>query len=347
MFQNIQKNIEYQANEEQTINQEQNTIKKGKMPIKEILKGLFSLQKIILFIVAFAVSMVGFKSQSIILSMSPFAISFIAAMLSNYKSIGVTYILTLIGTFIAFGANSLLIYFLTTLVFFVFVLIKRPKEVENVNEQRRLGVHLFLAVLAVQVVPMFFRSFYIYDLLTSIMLAISSYVFYKIFANSIFMIEEFRAKKAFSIEEVIGTSLLIAIAICALGDFSIFGFSLKNILSILLVLILGWKNGMLVGATGGITIGVVLGIIQSSDPLVVATYAISGMLAGLFYKLGKIGVVIGFILGNILLTYISNGATIPVIMFQEILIASIGLLAMSTCTTKKIWNKYWRLIWKK
>ena len=328
MFQNIQKNIEYQANEEQTINQEQNTIKKGKMPIKEILKGLFSLQKIILFIVAFAVSMVGFKSQSIILSMSPFAISFIAAMLSNYKSIGVTYILTLIGTFIAFGANSLLIYFLTTLVFFVFVLIKRPKEVENVNEQRRLGVHLFLAVLAVQVVPMFFRSFYIYDLLTSIMLAISSYVFYKIFANSIFMIEEFGAKKAFSIEEVIGTSLLIAIAICALGDFSIFGFSLKNILSILLVLILGWKNGMLVGATGGITIGVVLGIIQSSDPLVVATYAISGMLAGLFYKLGKIGVVIGFILGNILLTYISNGATIPVIMFQEILIAFLGLLAL-------------------
>ena len=35
-------------------------------------------------------------------------------------------------------------------------------------------------------------------------------------------------------------------------------FSIKNILSILIVLVLGWKNGMLVGATGGITIGVVL-----------------------------------------------------------------------------------------
>ncbi len=320
MFQNIQKNIQEQNDEEQTIKQ--------KIPVKEILKGLFSLQNVALFIVAFAVSMVGFQSENMLLSISPFAISFLAAMLSNYKSIGVTYILTLIGTFISFGANSLLIYFLTTLVFFVFVLLKRPKEIENVNEQRRLGMHLFLAVLITQIVPMFFRSFYIYDLLTSIMLAISSYVFYKIFANSIFMLEEFKTKKAYSIEEVMGTSLLLAISICALGNLTIFGFSIRNILCILLVLILGWKNGMLVGATGGITIGVVLGIIQNGDPVMIAAYAISGMLAGLFYKLGKIGVVVGFILGNILLSYVSNGNTVPVIMFQEILIAFLGLLAV-------------------
>ena len=144
MFQNIQKDIQEQLNEEQ-INQESisqgDNIKQKKWSIKQILKDLFSLQKICLFIVAFTISMVGFKSESIILSISPFAISFIAAMLSNYKSIGVTYILTLIGTFIAFGANSLLIYFLTSLVFFVFVLLKRPKEIESVNEKRRLGVH--------------------------------------------------------------------------------------------------------------------------------------------------------------------------------------------------------------
>lgn len=343
MFQNIQKNIQYQTSEEQTIEQENNIDKennfykdtieqenniKQEKPVKEILKNLFSIKTISFLIVSFAVSMVGFQSQNIILSISPFAISFLAAMLSNYKTIGVTYILTLIGTFISFGANSLLIYFLTTLVFFVFVLLKRPKEVEGVNEQRRLGVHLFLAVLIVQVVPMFFRSFYVYDLLTSLMLAISAYVFYKIFANSIFMLQEFGTKKAFSIEEVMGTSLLLAIAICALGNFTIFGFSVRNILSILLVLILGWKNGMLVGATGGITIGVVLGIIQSSNPIMVASYAISGMLAGLFYRLGKIGVVVGFILGNILLAYVSNGNTVPIILFQEILIAFLGLLAV-------------------
>ena len=94
---------------------------------KQILANLFSIQNIIIYIISFMISMVGFSSQSLMLSISPFAISFLAAMLSNCMPIGFIYLLTLIGTFISFGTNSTLIYFLTTLVFFVLVLIKRPK----------------------------------------------------------------------------------------------------------------------------------------------------------------------------------------------------------------------------
>lgn len=83
---------------------------------------------------------------------------------------------------------------------------------------------------------------------------------------------------------------------------------------------------MLVGATSGITIGMVLGIIGSSSPILIASYAISGMIAGLLNKIGKIGVIIGFILGNAILTYVANGNTVPIITIREILIASLGLL---------------------
>ena len=194
--------------------------------------------------------------------------------------------------------------------------------------KKRLGVHLFASVLIVQIVPMFFRSFLLYDLLLAIMVAVITFIFYKIFANSIIMLKEFRNKKAFTIEEVIGTSLLLSIAVCAVGDLSIFGFSIKNILSILIVLILGWKNGMLVGATGGITIGVVLGIISGTEPMMIAAYAISGLIAGILNKFGRIGVVVGFILGNVILTYVANGNTVPIITIQEILIACLVLLAI-------------------
>lgn len=88
------------------------------------------------------------------------------------------------------------------------------------------------------------------------------------------------------------------------------------------------ENGILVGATSGITIGVVLGIIGNSEPIMIASYAISGMIAGIFNKFGKIGVILGFIIGNVLLTYVANGNTVPVILIQEILIASLGLLAI-------------------
>ena len=40
------------------------------------------------------------------------------------------------------------------------------------------------------------------------------------------------------------------------------------------------------------------------------------------------GVIAGFILGNVLLTYVANGNVVPIILFREILIASIALLAI-------------------
>ena len=60
----------------------------------------------------------------------------------------------------------------------------------------------------------------------------------------------------------------------------------------------------------------------------IAAYAISGMMAGILNKFGKIGVVVGFALGNIILAYVSNGYTVELIHFKEILIAFIGLLAV-------------------
>lgn len=122
---------------------------------------------------------------------------------------------------------------------------------------------------------MFFTMFLVYDLLASFVFAILTYIFYKIFANSITVVKEYGIKQAFTIEEVIGASLLASIAVYSLNGLNIFGLSISNILSIMLVLFLGWKHGMLVGATGGITIGMVLGIIGSSSPVLVAAYAIS------------------------------------------------------------------------
>lgn len=53
-----------------------------------------------------------------------------------------------------------------------------------------------------------------------------------------------------------------------------------------------------------------------------------GMIAGILNRFGKIGVIVGFCIGNVVLAYVSNGYTVELIHFKEILIASIGLLAI-------------------
>ena len=295
--------------------------------VKEILKDSLSIQNCIIYILAFMLSLVG-GQDSMFTSIAPFGFAIIAASIGARIPAALVCIVTLIGTTIKFGGNGLLFYILTLLIFLAFVLIKRPEEQEEKNEKVKVGIQMSLAVFIVQTVKMLFNGFLVYDLAYNIMLSLVTYILYKVFVNGIVIFNEAGIKKVFSIEEVMGAALLLSIAVNCLGKLSVFGYSIRNILSILIVLVMGWKNGMLVGATTGITIGTVLGILNGQDTTMLACYAISGLIAGLLNKLGKIGVVIGFIIGNIILSYVANGNTIEIIKFQEILIAALGLLAI-------------------
>ena len=207
----------------------------------------------------------------------------------------------------------------------MFIIKPRYNEKER-NEKLKIGKNIFISTLIVGLATIFMQTVTMYDILSSITLAIISLVFYKIFVNSITVLQDFLKKRAFSIEEVIGASLILSISLSAFGDLNIYGFGIRNILSILIVMILGWKNGILVGTTAGVTIGVTLGTISGTEPIMIAAYAISGMIAGILSRFGRIGVIVGFILGNVVLAYVSNGYTVELIHFKEILVASIGLL---------------------
>ena len=319
MFQNISK--EYGEN--QNLYEDVELNKKER--IRDFFKKCCSKQMIILYMVSFLLSMVSFKTNK---ELAPFGIAILVATLANCIPIGIISALVVTGSAIAFGGQGALNVLLILLLVFFSILLKSPKFEEEANEKRKLGFRLFISTFIVQMAQVLFKEVIVYDIMFCIIYSISTYIFYKIFVNSINAVSSIGERKAYSIEEVMGASLIFAIAACSVKDISIFGYSIKNILCILIVLIMGWKNGVLVGATTGITIGSVVGIIGDSEPIIIATYALSGMVAGIFNKLGKIGVIVGFILGNILLSYVSNGNTVQIIAFQEILIAALGLLAV-------------------
>ncbi len=313
MFQNINVNA---------INIEEN--KKEKLNKLNIFSNVFSKKNILIYIVSFLVSMVGIGGN-----FSIFSISILGACLASSVPVLGVLILTLVANAIKYGASGALEYFLTALVLIVTLFLIKPRYNENEkNEKIKIGKNIFIATILMQIIQYTMSGFTLYDVLFGITISIIALVFYKIFVNSVAVLQDFRERKAFSIEEVMGASLLLAISVGAFGDFNIVGFNLRNILSIFIVMALGWKNGILVGTTSGVTIGVTLGVITGSEPIMIAAYAISGMLAGIFSRLGKIGVIVGFALGNILLAYVSNGYTVELIHFKEILVASIGLLAL-------------------
>ena len=294
MFQNISKNTE------------------------EVFANVFSIQNIPLYIISFMTSIVGVGTGG---QVSPFGISMMAACMGNSVPILGVVLAGILGNAIGFGLEGAITYLVISIVFVLSTFIIKPLyQEEEKNEKIRLSKNIFIATLIVQFVKVGFSGFTVYDVLSIISFSVIAVVFYKIFVNSIMVFQR--------IEEIMGASLLLAISVTCFGDLNVFGFSIRNILSILIVLVLGWKNGVLVGTTAGVTIGVTLGVITNADPLMVAAYAISGMCAGILNKFGKIGVIIGFCLGNVVLAYVSNGYTVELIYFKEILIASIGLLAV-------------------
>lgn len=292
--------------------------------IKNLLKNIFTKKNILIYAITLLVSMIGLGGE-----VSPFSIALVgASFAAGIPAFGII-IISIIGNIIGFGAAGGLNYILTLLMLMITFAIKRPiYNEENKNEKIKLGRRLFVSVLTVMIFRYVITSFTIYNLMANITNAIIVVIFYKIFTNSLGVLEEINVKKAFSLEEVMGASLVLAVAISALGGIYIFGLSLRNILSILIVLILGWKNGVLIGTTSGVTIGAVLGVIAQYEPSIVALYAISGMLAGLLNRFGKIGVIVGFVIGNGILAYISNGTTLDAQILKEIVVAAIALIAV-------------------
>lgn len=301
----------------------QNIIEKENHKLN-IFSNVFAMKNVVLYIISFLLSMVGLGGEFSIFSISMLG----ACFASSVPALGIIFV-SLLGNLVKYGVGGALGYFLTTLVLVVTLFIWKPiyNEKER-NERIKIGKNVFLAILIIQMIKLAMSGFTIYDVLSGITLSIIGLVFYKIFVNSTIVLQDFWTKRAFTIEELIGASLILAIAVGAFGDFNLFGFGIKNILSILIVMILGWKNGILVGTTAGVTIGVTLGVITGSEPIMIAAYAISGMMAGILNRFGKIGVVVGFALGNVILAYVSNGYTVELIHFKEILIAFIGLLAV-------------------
>ena len=292
--------------------------------IKLRLKEIFKYQNVIIYILTFLMSTLSIKND-----IFPFGLAMVAACVGETLPIIGVFLMALIGTCIGGGVNALGNFVLTLVVYFLLVLLFRAKvAVEERNEVVKTGGKLFFSCMVVSLVKSFIGIFLMYDVFMATISSAIVYVFYKIFVNGLTFIKDFNVKKAFTIEELIAGVLIIAIASTALSNISIFSLNLSNIIIIFMIMVLGWKHGMMVGAVSGISIGLAISFVDGTSFIQISMFAISGILAGLLNRFGKIGVIVGFILGNAILTYWVRGASGWIIYFREIFIASIGLLAV-------------------
>lgn len=290
--------------------------------IKNICKEIFKLHNIIIYILTFFISMVSIRNEVL-----PFGLAIIAACLGTEIPIAVVFIVSSLSILIFQGVNNFGIFFFTCLVYFLLTIIIKPKySIEERNEIVKTGGKLFWACFIVNLINNIRGSFLIYNLFMGTIISALTYAFYKIFVNGIVVIRDFNIRKAYTLEELVGAAIIIGIASTAFSGISLFEINISNVIVIFLILVLGWKNGMLLGGLSGIAVGLSISIVGYITPIQIAAFSVAGILAGFLNKFGKLGVIIGFILGNSILTYLYSGNIETLIYFREIFIASIGLL---------------------
>ena len=311
MFQNIAD----MGSEQESINNKTNDIKYR-------LKEIFKYQNVIIYILTLLLSTLTIKNQ-----IMPFGLAMVAACVGETVPIIGVFLMALIGTAISMQKSAVSNFIVTSIIYFILVLFFKAKvAVEERNEVVKTGGKLFAACMIVSIIKCFTGIFLLYDVFMSIISSSIVYVFYKLFVNGLAFIKDFNIKKAFTMEELIAGVLIISLASLSLKDINIFSLNLSNIIIIFMIMVLGWKNGMITGAVTGISIGLAISFVDGTSLVQISMFAISGILSGLLNRFGKIGVILGFILGNAILTYFVRGASTMIIYFREIFIASIGLL---------------------
>lgn len=284
------------------------------------IRGLFSsinLKGILVFIMSFFIA-----RSSIMDNITPFGIAFFAAYIAKKINEGL-----LVGISVSLGILSIKGYEAFPYIIIVWSLYLLYKIIYHKLKITTLKMSLFTSILMVLIKSFYIliTDYYLYDILMTIFEGVIIFTLIYIFSYGISAIEN-EISRGCTNEEMICTAIMISVCISGLNNLSLIGLSIKEIISIFIVIMTAYIKGPSFGATIGVTIGTISGMSYSTMPVLISVYGFSGMLAGLFKDLGKLGTCLGFILGSGIMTFYINGITINLIGFKEIIVVCILML---------------------
>lgn len=278
------------------------------------IKSFFDLKSIMVYILAILVGMAKLPSGA-----TPFGLALLGAFADTGFPLIIPLVLIGLSTGIAFGGTCFIKFVISSVVF---VLMR--SFIKGNTKTGNTAKILFSTAIAETIILSMTQTL-IYDAVMAAFMSTTTAIFYLIFSEGLPILLDFGKKKITSDETLMATGILITIVISTIGNFSLFGLSLRNILCILIVLYLGWRRGTTCGIIAGISVSLILGIMGYANASTVATYTICGLLSGILSRFGKIGAIIGFILGNAVWAFYINASTETIIPIGEIIIASIAL----------------------
>lgn len=266
---------------------------------------------ILLNFVAFLLGRAGILS-----GLTPFGIGFYTALGYKHKKYLSTGVSVALGILSAQGFKGGIPYLITLiLVALTFQWIFNTRKIRTITAAL-VGSGFYLMVASLL---MALREFFLYDLLMITFESVAIFVTVYIASYAIPVALEQHHRRVLGSEEIICVAILMALTLSGIKDINLLGLSIKNVIGILITIIFAYNGGPGVGASIGVTLGLIASMSSyAMPPIVIGIFAFSGLLAGIFKELGKVGSAIGFLIGNSILTFYTSGYYEVFIQLSEV-----------------------------
>lgn len=280
---------------------------------KNKLDFSIKIEEVVLILVTFFLSRV-----SILGGLHPFGIAFVAAYIIMGKEDSKVLLTSIISIFLLKGIIGINYYISAIVIHTIFTNYRNQRKFNLINSSIIASI-IFLAIGVLH--TMIFKDINLYNLMMvgfeSILIFTMTYVFS--FSLSIENMGYGQLKS----EKLVCTFITFALVISGVSNIIVFDIALRNLICIFIVIYLSHTKGIYVGSTVGIVLGMITYITNAHMPFIIALLGVGGMLGGLFKDLGKIGSILGFALGNIIVSFYVNGLGTSFLNHREITIAAI------------------------
>lgn len=120
--------------------------------------------------------------------------------------------------------------------------------------------------------------------------------------------------------------IILGLSLAGVNNIEIFNISLKTVGCILAIVYLGYVKGVFYGGTIGIILGMIAYIAEPTMPFIIGIFGLAGFLSGMFRDLGKLGSILGFVLGSSIVNFYISGLGINLFSYKEIIMGVLLLL---------------------
>ena len=244
---------------------------------------------------------------------------------------------SVIGLAVAKDVSSII---LLVVFFLLYNLVTAIVNISGMNKKYSIFVKFEASIAILQLVYSFITGALFTDLFNILSSIVICGIIYLVMATGLNVILNVRNGFVYTKEESIMMMVTLAMILSILNPIALWGFKVLEIIALVTILIDGWGNGALLGATTGLMMGLTYSCLCETSMSFVVAMAFSGFISGFLRRFGKLAVIVPFIIGNIYIIYNGLGSSHISIIVCETLIASVVLFFMPKFIERKLDNLF-------